>query len=592
MLVYILKSSACLAVFLVFYKLFLEKESIHIFKRFYLIFGIVIAFSIPFITFTEYVEVSTEIQSVTIKNLTVNPNIQTNYLAIILWSIYGLGVITFGIKFIFNLTRILNKIKQNPKHKYGEFTNVLLVNLLIPHTFFNYIFLNKGKFEAHQIPEEVLLHEQTHAIQKHSLDILFIEILQTIFWFNPLLYFIKKDIKLNHEFLADQAVLSKGYNTANYQNTLLAFSSDALQPQLANAINYSLIKKRFTVMKTQTSKKAIWIRSLILLPLLGITLYSFSDKVIIEKEKINSGELEVTTLQEKATQKQVAEYNTLVKKYNEQSKEEIVITLKDLERLKYLYHVMSVNQRKNAEPFPDVPPPPPAPNTPDAPKVIEGKIVPSASPPPPPIPENATKAQKKKYEETIQNYEFRKQNAKLRKIKRDELNRVRELPSIENKKRVKAEKEKLIKVRKLRYDENKERVKTEKLTYRETQIAARADKRKVEKGELIKVRERRAAEDRKQSQEAKLAYRKAQVAARADKIKVEKQELTRARELQFKEQRELKKKLYEDLKNKVKDQRKYSQEEINKMAKAEKKAYKKSQRKEKALKKKSKKKEN
>jgi len=107
--------------------------------------------------------------------------------------------------------------------------------------------------------------------------------MQILFWFNPLIYFIKHSIKLNHEFLADNAVLKQGIASSTYQNTLLAFSSNAAEPKLANAINYSSIKKRFTVMKTHTSKQAFWLRNLILLPLLAILIYSFSEKRVIEK---------------------------------------------------------------------------------------------------------------------------------------------------------------------------------------------------------------------------------------------------------------------------------------------------------------------
>jgi biopolymer transport protein ExbD len=93
-------------------------------------------------------------------------------------------------------------------------------------------------------------------------------------------------VKLNHEFLADQAVLKKGASVPYYQNMVLAFSSNAIAPSLANAIHYSSIKKRIVIMKTQTSKKAIWLRSLLLIPLLALLLYSFSTKEIFEIQEL------------------------------------------------------------------------------------------------------------------------------------------------------------------------------------------------------------------------------------------------------------------------------------------------------------------
>ena len=292
MLVYILKSIVCFAILLAFYKVALEALSTHKFKRFYLLALLPCAFIIPLITFTTYIEPDPNFGAFALNNEMSTPNFHveitpetepTNYLPILLWSIYGVGVLILTLKFCLNLYQIISKIKTHQKVKTRSFINVLIQKLSIPHTFFYYIFLDKEAFENRQIPKEVLLHEETHAKQLHSIDILLIELFQIIFWFNPLIYFYKKSIKLNHEFLADAAVLDQGISKPEYQNTLLAFSSNATHQPLANAINYSLIKKRFTVMKTQSSKTSIWMRSILLLPLLALLLYSFSNKEEVVK---------------------------------------------------------------------------------------------------------------------------------------------------------------------------------------------------------------------------------------------------------------------------------------------------------------------
>jgi bla regulator protein blaR1 len=306
MILYILKTSICFILFLSFYKLLLEKENMHVFKRFYLIASILCAFIIPAIVFTEYVYVdpAPSLQSFTQnfdlpeRQTTTIPE-KTNYLNTLLWSVYGLGVFLFGFKYFQNLFQIRNRIFKNPKIKKHHIINVLLQENLAPHTFFNFIFLNKQKYDAHEIPAEVLLHEQTHAVQKHSIDVLFIEFLQVIFWFNPLVYAYKKAIKLNHEFLADYAVMQKGIELKRYQKILLAFSSNAQTQEIAlsNAINYSSIKKRFTVMKKNTSKKAVWLRSLLVLPLVALALYSFSETKVLEIEKQNQNDTIISNIQ-------------------------------------------------------------------------------------------------------------------------------------------------------------------------------------------------------------------------------------------------------------------------------------------------------
>jgi len=298
MLVFLLKSTACLAIFLAFYKLVLEKESVHNFKRFFLLSALITSFLIPNIVFTEYIEIAKNTVSQNLANTSGTPEINTNQLVaeesafnweIMLWSIYVLGVIAFGIRFIRHLTQIWSRIRLNPKFKENFITRVLLKQSMPPHTFFNYIFLNKEQFEEQNIPQEVILHEETHAKQRHSLDILIIEIAQVLLWFNPIIYLFKSSIKLNHEFLADRAVIIKNNNRSQYQNTILSYlSHDSFNKNqsigIANAINYSSIKKRFTVMKTNTSKKSFAFRSLLLLPLMALLLFGFSEHREIARE--------------------------------------------------------------------------------------------------------------------------------------------------------------------------------------------------------------------------------------------------------------------------------------------------------------------
>ncbi|WP_419213701.1 M56 family metallopeptidase [Maribacter sp. X9] len=293
MVLYLLKSTACLAIFIAFYKAFLEQESIHVFKRFYLLVIILVSFTIPAIVFTEYVE----IQGGVTKNIQYSTPLLVHEPTTtfaqpeeidwsqIGWVIYGFGVLVFGIKFCKNLFNINQRIRKNQKIETESNIKVLLEKSIVPHTFFRYIFLNKKKYLNGKIPAPVICHEESHAKQKHSIDVLIIELLQTLCWFNPLLYILKHAIKLNHEFLADQAVIQQGSDPSDYQKIILSYSS-IHQPSLANAINYSSIKKRFTIMKKQTSRKGIILRTTIVLPLLVSLLFAFSqtkvEPIIIE----------------------------------------------------------------------------------------------------------------------------------------------------------------------------------------------------------------------------------------------------------------------------------------------------------------------
>ncbi|MDO3695192.1 M56 family metallopeptidase [Wenyingzhuangia sp. chi5] len=309
-----------------------------------------LSIGIPLITFTQYIEVERSVSFLSTQNFILtdtitNEPINIDYTSTILWSIYLLGVVLFLFRFLKNLFQLNQKIRKNVKFKNKEFTNVLLNDLVHPHTFLNYIFLNKTNYENNQLPDEVLLHEETHAKQKHTIDILFIEFLQITFWFNPLLYVIKKDIKLNHEFLADHAVLKRGVNKSTYQKILLAFATPnnyiKNHSSLANSINYLLIKKRFTVMKIQTSKTVFWFRSLLLLPILCVLIYGFSQHKVVEKP-VEIHETEVT-------EAMIQEYIEFIDKY-EKTK---IIDFLVYERIVAIYELMSDKQRNTVKKYPD-----------------------------------------------------------------------------------------------------------------------------------------------------------------------------------------------------------------------------------------------
>ncbi len=375
---YLIKSSACLALFLLFYALFLERERMHTLKRIYLLSAVVLALVIPFITITYQIDDTAirvpEKQLVTFTSSTV----EGNTIGGLLWLLYGMGVLVTAGKFAANLLGIIRKVRRNPKSREQGLIRVMVQESIIPHTFFNYIFLNIREFLAHRIPREIWLHEVTHARQKHSVDVVLLELLQVVFWFNPFIYFFKRKIKINHEFLADAGVLDHEVNPVHYQTTLLQYASNGNQPQLANAFTYSSIKKRIKIMKRNTSKNSIRLRALFVLPLIAGALYSFSNKVAVPRLSDAEVVISLVPAQEKATPEMVAEYNVLAKKYNEMSSPNFRVRGEEVERMKYIYSLMTATQKEQAEPFPELPDPP------AAPRVLKGEI--SDLPPPPPPP--------------------------------------------------------------------------------------------------------------------------------------------------------------------------------------------------------------
>jgi hypothetical protein len=160
---------------------------------------------------------------------------------------------------------------------------VLLKENILPHTFLHYIFLKKEAYDTENIAEELYTHELAHVQQKHTLDIILIELLQIVFWFNPLLIYYKKAMQLNHEFLADDAVIKSNIQIPAYQHLLLENSQGNQSLRLASNLNFSVTKKRLQMMTKHTTRGRAWFIATLTLPIFIAALFLFSTKVIAQE---------------------------------------------------------------------------------------------------------------------------------------------------------------------------------------------------------------------------------------------------------------------------------------------------------------------
>ena len=287
---FLIKSTIPLVTLLLVYFLLLEKEKMHLFNRFYLLFGLVFSLVIPFIT----IEIIEEITIPIIQNSTIQINQgnfviveETNYLPIILWSIYGLVTTLFSIRFLSNLLKINSKINSNKSVDYKNAKLILLEEKVLPHTFLNYIFINETDYKNRKIETELFSHELTHVVQKHTFDVLFIELLKTIFWFNPIFIFYKKAIQLNHEFLADEKVIATYNNVSFYQNLLLSKANSIPTYYLTSNLNYSLTKKRLIMMTKTTSQAKAILKKIAILPFIFGLVYFLCFKTVAQENNVS-----------------------------------------------------------------------------------------------------------------------------------------------------------------------------------------------------------------------------------------------------------------------------------------------------------------
>jgi len=301
----ILEITLCLFVFFALYKALLEKTAMHRFKRFYLLFCLTFSLAIPFLHFeTENklvsqfasVEVMTETvievftpaepviletatSSTFIREIPVNEVKESgNHLTTILISLYGLVTLILLVRYANGVFQIVRKAKSGKQIQYQGAKIILLQEAIVPHNFMSYIFMNRDDYSNEAFRKKLLAHELGHASQKHSVDILFIELLKVFFWFNPLYYFYGKVIRQNHEYLADQMVIKSFGDITAYQKLLLGFvkRTNQMELSLVSPSNYSLTKKRFKMMSFKTTKITQIIRIVLMTALVTITSLALS----------------------------------------------------------------------------------------------------------------------------------------------------------------------------------------------------------------------------------------------------------------------------------------------------------------------------
>ena len=296
MITYFINSTLCSALLLAVYYLFLYNKTTFVFNRFYLLAIIVLSYTIPLLSFKHYqapiptpniVSSLTEsipdysvpqIDKVNVKaEVTKEP---VNYPVFVYEAVLGLLL----IRFIKNLVTILLTLKNGLKIKSDQNKIVLISKNLTPHTFLNYIILPKADYLNLIIEPEILKHETIHAKQWHTLDVIFIELVQLFCWFNPVIPILKIAIQTNHEFIADEAVLQHTNNLNLYQNLLISKLTQPKNVSISSQFTYSLTKKRLIMMTKTTTKMAQLLSKLAIVPILIAAFMLFSKKTEAQME--------------------------------------------------------------------------------------------------------------------------------------------------------------------------------------------------------------------------------------------------------------------------------------------------------------------
>ena len=345
--IYILKSSVCLVLFYLFFRLLLSKETFHRFNRAALLGVLFFSLLIPCIEMTTRHQVEVQQAVLSIEQLLMMAELNAtapevgaviqeaptvSWIQIVLL-VYLAGIVFFACRNICSLICLFRLIYSG-RHEKLEKGIILVVHnrTIAPFSWMKYIVISRKDLEENG--REILIHETAHIRHRHSIDLLLADICIFFQWFNPGAWLLKQELQNIHEYEADETVINEGVNAKEYQLLLIKKAVGTRLYSMANSFNHSKLKKRITMMLKEKSSPWARLKYLYVLPLAAIAVTAFARPEISEKvEEISAVKVNdlAEIVQEKVLQdtvkasKVVKKADSKVAATEKKEEEEIVI---------------------------------------------------------------------------------------------------------------------------------------------------------------------------------------------------------------------------------------------------------------------------
>ncbi|MDR1809273.1 MAG: M56 family metallopeptidase [Prevotella sp.] len=276
LIIYAVKVSVALAVFYGLYLLCMRNDTFLKLRRLYFLFAMLFSVGYPLfsIELPTGNESAVELPAYWISDLetlyTIQPAMQESTMDIVLFvvlSVFLLGSAVMAAKFVVQLYSVVRLIIRNRTEAEAAFRVVSVGKAKIhPFSFFGWIFIGTDKANAKEL-SEILCHEKVHARQLHSFDVLLSHILCIGFWWNPIVWLMRRDVKANLEYLADEGALNMGIDAKLYQYALLNLSIENTDIPIINNFNVSQLKKRIVMMNKNKSPWLLSAKYLLVVPI-------------------------------------------------------------------------------------------------------------------------------------------------------------------------------------------------------------------------------------------------------------------------------------------------------------------------------------
>ena len=292
--VYILKSSVCLAIFYLFYRLLLARETFHRFNRFSLLGILLLSCLLPLVEVSVKQETEVHQTMLTLEQLLMMADAVNATeagaraeTATVIWIqvallVYLAGIVFFAFRNVYSLVRLLMLLKSGKKEDIGSYlpgrkerVTLIVHNCdIAPFSWMGYIVISRKDLEENG--REILIHELAHIHNRHSWDLLVADVCIFFQWFNPASWLLKQELQNIHEFEADETVIKEGVDAKQYQLLLIKKAVGTRLYSMANSFNHSKLKKRITMMLKEKSNPWARLKYLYVLPLAAIAVTAFA----------------------------------------------------------------------------------------------------------------------------------------------------------------------------------------------------------------------------------------------------------------------------------------------------------------------------
>lgn len=291
-IIYLLQSGACLAGFYFVYKLFLSRETLHRFNRMLLLSVIVVSAVLPLCRITverelpvAATETVIEVSEITAAEIVEDKGLDYETAICI---VFLLGAAATAARLIFSIASVRRIIASGTTTTTDDGISLTIMDgNTKPFSWMRHIVLSAK--DAEENGRIIIAHETAHIRLHHSWDILAVDIIGCVQWFNPALWLLRRELQSLHEYEADDAVLASGVNIKEYQMLLIKKAVGGRLLTIANCLNHSKLKNRITMMLQKPSSRWSAGKALLMLPLVGLSLGAFARTVYVlpqEQDKV------------------------------------------------------------------------------------------------------------------------------------------------------------------------------------------------------------------------------------------------------------------------------------------------------------------